>query len=191
MPHPFRALLLLAQPLLASTPLAGQAEVAFAPPAATTAAPRAAWGVRLTSDWPQYVSGADCVNGGTETLSGTLRRGADGGFQGLLERTAIIRFCGQHGQAPEVCTLTLNSTGVVEAVAREQRAGGEAWLALSWAASEGGGETRVTGNCPEAFQAAVERLYLSVAHALEVPLTGDEGTRAIRLDDYGWIAELR
>ncbi len=194
MSPPFRALLLLARPLLATAPLAGQAEVAFAPPATATiapaVAPRAAWGVRLVSDWPQYVSGAGCVNGGSEVLTGTLARDASGGFRGLLERSAVIRFCGQHGQAATACTLTLTSTGVVEAVAREQRQGGEAWLAVSWAAPEGGGEAHVTGNCPVAFQAAVERLYLSVAHTLEVPLTGAAG-QPMHLEDYGWIAELR
>ncbi len=195
MRYPFRALLLLTRSLSAAAPLAGQAEVAFAPPAAIAvtpaAPPRAAWGIRLVSDWPQYVSGAGCVNGGSETLTGTLARDASGGFHGLLERSAVIRFCGQHGQAKAACTLTLTSTGVVEAVAREQRQGGEAWLALSWAAPAAGAEAVVTGTCPEAFRAAVERLYLSVAHALEVPLPSEGGAHAIRLEDYGWVAELR
>ncbi|MBK6422998.1 MAG: hypothetical protein IPI38_09665 [Gemmatimonadetes bacterium] len=194
----FRVLLFLAQPLVTAAPLAAQAEVALAAPYPLSPSPgdtrpavRAIWGVRLTSDWPQYVSGAECVNGGSETLTGTLIRDAAGGFRGLLERSAVIRFCGQHGQAATACTLTLTSTGVVEAVAREQRDGAETWLALSWAAPEGGAEAQVTGSCPAAFQAAVERLYLSVGHTLEVPLTAGGGAQVVRLEDYGWIAELR
>lgn len=191
MRRPSRALLFVAGFMLAAVPLAAQAEVAFAPPAPAATAPRAAWGVRLVSDWPQYVSGAECVNGGGETLAGSLARDASGEFHGFLERTATIRFCGQHGQAATACTLTLASTGLVEAVAREQRQGGEAWLALSWAAPASGATAEVTGNCPEAFEAAVERLYLSVAHAVEVPLPSADGAHVIRLEDYGWIVELR
>ncbi len=195
MRHPFRAVQ-IALPLLAAAPLAGQAEVAFAPatgPAAAplaNPAPRSTWTVRLTSDWPQYENGTMCANGGEETLSGTLALDAAGAYRGFLERKATIRFCGKHAHAAKDCHLTLNSTGMVEATGRVEE-GAAPFLLLAWSTPPDSAYATVQGTCPAEFQKAVRQLYLSVAHAVEVPLPAAGDTRAIRLEDYGWIAELQ
>lgn len=182
---------------LLAAPLAGQGTLALAgrhtPPArpAIAASPlRDAYLLRLTSDWPQYRSGASCVNGGEEVLTGTLEATASG-YAGTLRRDATIRFCGSHGQASDACTLTLTSSGPVDATALVYAAGGTAMLLVSWKAPDGAGEATVSGDCAPAFEDSVRRLYFSVAHSLEVPLPSGAGGHTVRLEDYGWIAEVR
>lgn len=184
-------LFLLAAPMAAQGRLALAARTPLPERASNTVNPlRAAYQVRLTSDWPQYTTGAGCVNGGEELLTGTLQATA-GGYAGTFRRTATIRFCGSHGQASDACTLTLTSTGPVAATARVYSDGASPMLLLHWAAPEEGGDTDVSGDCLPAFEESVRRLYLTVAHTLEVPLPANPAGHTVRLDDYGWIAEIR
>lgn len=182
---------------LLAAPLAGQGTLALAgrntPPArlAIPVSPlRDAYALRFTSDWPQYRSGAGCVNGGEEVLTGTLEATASG-YAGTLRRDATIRFCGSHGQASDACTLTLTSSGPVDATALVYAAGESAMLLVSWKAPDGAGEATVSGDCAPVFEDSVRRLYFSVAHSLEVPLPAGSGGHTVRLEDYGWIAEVR
>lgn len=183
--------------VLLAAPLAGQGTLALAggrPLPARPAIPvnplREAYALRLTSDWPQYRSGAGCVNGGDEVVAGTLEA-TEAGYAGTLRRDATIRFCGSHGQASDACTLTLTSSGPVDATARVYTVGESAMLLVSWQAPEGAGEATVHGDCAPAFEDSVRRLYFSVAHSLEVPLPAGSGGHTVRLEDYGWIAEVR
>lgn len=197
MRYPPRPTSLFVPLFLLAAPLAGQGTLALAGRHALTALPaiprnplREAYTLRLTSDWPQYRSGAGCLNGGDEVLAGTLEATASG-YAGTLQRKATIRFCGSHGQASAACALTLTSTGPVEATARVFAAGGSAMLLVSWKAPDGAGEATVSGDCAPAFEDSVRRLYFSVAHSLEVPLPAGSGGHTVRLEDYGWIAEVR
>lgn len=184
-------LFLLAAPMAAQGPLALAARTPLPERASNRVNPLpAVYQVRLTSDWPQYTTGAGCVNGGEELLTGTLHSTA-AGYAGTFRRTATIRFCGGHGQASEACTLTLTSSGPVAATARVYSDGGSPMLLLHWAAPEEGGATTVSGDCLPAFEESVRRLYLTVAHTLEVPLPASPAGHAVRLDDYGWIVEIR
>lgn len=197
MPRPLLAPTLAATLLLSAAPVAGQAVVALAVPngSPTHRPPRgvalaSTYQVRLTSDWPQYAAAPTCVNGGEETLTGTLVVGDDGHYRGQLYRSALIRFCGSHATA-EACSLALASTGPVEAEAIVRRdPEGHHWE-LRWSAPPGATATTVSGSCAPEFGAALQRLYLSVSHALEVPLPGDLTGHPVRLEDYGWIVELR
>ena len=198
MRHPFRAVQ-FALPLLAAAPLAGQAEVAFAPapapatavvPLAAAPAQRPAWTIRLTSDWPQYQTGTLCVNGGSESLNGTLTVDSTGAYHGFLERKATIQFCGKHAGAARECHLTLSSGGTVAATAHVEDGAAPVML-LAWSTPPDSGYATVQGTCQAEFLKAVRQLYLSVGHAIEVPLPAAGDTQAIRLEDYGWIAELQ
>lgn len=183
-------LFLLASPIVAQGHLALAARTPSPERGSNTVNPlRAMYQVRLTSDWPQYTTGAGCANGGEELLTGTLQATA-AGYAGTFRRTATIRFCGSHGQVSE-CALTLMSTGPVAATARVYSDGASPMLLLRWVAPEEGGDTEVSGDCPPAFEESVRRLYLTVAHTLEVPLPASPAGHAVRLDDYGWIAEIR
>lgn len=184
---------ILASLHLLAAPLAGQGTLALTERPDLPVRPRLpvnplrdSYTVRLTSDWPQYRSGAGCVNGGDEVLTGTLESTASG-YAGVLRREATIRFCGSHGQASDACTLTLTSSGPVDAIARVEAA----TLLLSWRAPDGAGEATVRGDCAPAFEDSMRRLYLSVAHSLEIPLPAGAGGHTVRLEDFGWIAEVR
>ncbi len=192
-----RPTLFLAPLFLLTAPMAAQGRLVLA---ARTPLPervsktvnplRAAYQVRLTSDWPHYTAGAGCVNGGEELLTGTLQA-TSAGYAGILRRTATIRFCGSHGQASDACALTLTSSGPVDATALVYAAGESAMLLVSWKAPDGAGEATVSGDCAPVFEDSVRRLYFSVAHSLEVPLPAGSGGHTVRLEDYGWIAEVR
>lgn len=152
----------------------------------------AAYTLSLVSDWPQLSVGASCFNGGQEALEGTLTRGADGGYAGRLERRATILFCGVHGGAASSCALTLTSHGAVDARANLLPDGTEPVVELRWTAPHGADDVAIQGDCPSAFNDSLRRMYLGVTHVLEFPLpVAGEGARTVRLDDFGWIVEVR
>ncbi len=149
----------------------------------------------LVSDWPQLSVGGACFNGGQEALNGTLTRTAGGGYAGRLERRATILFCGVHGGAESACALSLTSRGPVEArgeLLPDAAEGAAPVVELRWAASEGASEVVIRGDCAPGFNESLRRMYLGVTHALEfsLPLAG-EGPRTVRLEDFGWIVEVR
>jgi hypothetical protein len=192
---------LLAAPLTAQTGLAlaagarGNVPVAVVNRALMAAALKPALAVTLTSNWPQLREpGGTCVNGGEETLAGTLRLTSGGNYEGALHRHATILFCGSHGPARESCELTLSSTGPVSAVGEVQpfTAG---WtdpvMTLNWSTPDGA-EVRVDGSCPEAFNEALRKMYAGVSHAVEFPVpVAGEDERGFRLDDFGWLVQVR
>lgn len=155
----------------------------------------ASYTLNLVSDWPQLSVGGACFNGGQEALDGTLTRTAGGSYAGQLERRATILFCGVHGTAASACALTLSSRGPVEATGEilPSAAPDDAPVVqLAWSAAPGASEITILGDCPEAFNDSLRRMYLAVTHSLEFPLPlAGEGARTVRLEDYGWIVEAR
>jgi hypothetical protein len=135
------------------------------------------------------------VNGGQEVLDGTLIQRSGGNFTGEFTRQATIRFCGIHGDAQQACALTLTSNGTVEARGEVQPVA-PGWVdplvTLRWSAAEGESTVAIEGDCTPAFNAALRAMYLGVSHALEfsLPLAGEE-PRTMRLEDYGWIVDIR
>jgi hypothetical protein len=164
--------------------------------ALNAAALRPSYSVRLVSDWPQ-LSGGDlgCLNGGQEVLEGILTQDSEGGYTGSLVRKGTIRFCGIHGSAQTACALTLTSAGTVSArgeVALPVSGWSAPQIELRWYTPEGSADAVVDGDCPAGFNDSVRRMYLGVSHALEFPLpAAGDGRRTTRLDDYGWIVDVR
>jgi hypothetical protein len=152
--------------------------------------------VRLVSNWPQLSAGGiACLNGGQEVLEGRLSQTSGGGYAGLLQRKATIRFCGVHGPAQDACALTLTSQGSVTASGQVAQSG-PGWqtpvIELRWYAPEGASEAVVDGDCSAEFSEALRRMYLTVSHSLEFPLPpAGEGRRTTPLDDYGWIVDVQ
>ncbi len=178
---------------LAAPPLAGT-RMTVARVAPRTALLKAAYQVRLVSDWPQLSDGGlGCVNGGQEVLEGRLIQSPEGAYSGQLTRKASIRFCGVHGSAASVCTLTLTSEGTVSARAGVLTDGADkARVELRWFAPTGAAEALVEGDCSPQFNESVRRLYLGASHSVEFALpAAGEGPRTMRLDDYGWIVDVR
>jgi hypothetical protein len=199
--------LLVTSAALVATPLAAQTGLALAAGARgnvpmvvvnhalMAAALKPALVVTLTSDWPQLREpGGTCLNGGEETIAGTLRLTSGGSYEGSLQRRATVLFCGSHGPARESCELTLSSTGPVLAVGEVQPFT-DGWtdpvLTLNWSTPDGA-EVQVEGNCPEAFNEALRRMYAGVTHAVEFPVpVAGERERNSRLDDFGWLVRVR
>jgi hypothetical protein len=205
MNRPFAAVVLT---LVSAGPLAAQEARVLAagprdsdPPAVVTRALHAAmlkpsYQVKLVSDWPQLsAGGVACVNGGQEVLEGRLEQTSSGDYDGQLVRRGTLRFCGVHGSAAEACALTLTSAGTVT-VRGAVTPVGPNWSAplieLRWFAAEGASEAVVEGDCSTQFNESVRRLYLTASHSVEFLLpTADQGARTMRLDDYGWIVDVR
>jgi hypothetical protein len=152
-----------------------------------------AYHLRLESAWPQADVEVACRNGGDETVEGTLLRGVDGVYRGALDRRTLILFCGAHGAGGEACELVLEGHGKVAmtgyVVPDEASPSGSA-LRLSWHPSPAHGST-VRGACSADFKAAVEGMYRSVTHGVElgVPPAGAE-KRVERLENYAWTVEV-
>lgn len=171
------------------------------PPAVVTHALHAAmlkpaYQLRLVSDWPQLSGGGlGCVNGGQEVLEGQVSQTSSGDYAGQLTRKATIRFCGIHGSAAEACALTLTSAGVVTArgpVTPVSPNWSEPQIELRWFTPEGASQAVVEGDCSAQFNESVRRLYLTASHSVEFALpTAGQGPRTMRLDDYGWIVDVR
>ncbi len=157
---------------------------------------RPAYQVRLVSDWPQLsAGGVSCVNGGQEVLEGRLEQTSSGDYAGQLVRRGTIRFCGVHGSAAEACALTLTSAGTVSVqgtVTPVSASWSEPRFELRWFTPEGASEAVVEGDCSADFNESVRRMYLAASHSVEFSLpTVDQGGRTMRLDDYGWIVDVR
>lgn len=163
---------------------------------------KATYHLLLRSTWPQEQAANGCRNGGAETIEGTLARGADGSYSGVLARRTELLFCGVHGsrgaeQAPGAsvprCALALEGQGTVAmngvVMADESSPSGRS-VRVTWR-PVAGHEAEVSGACAAAFQAAVREMYLSAPHAAEFPLTVvGTGRRTELLDAYAWEVEL-
>src|SRR5512138_2384018 len=104
----------------APSPAGPALALAAEPVPATARALKPAYRIRLVSTWPQAADG-QCMNGGEETLEGSLVREADGSYRGTFTRRTRLLFCGAHGlsrgdsaSAPIAsCALTLEGQGTV------------------------------------------------------------------------------
>jgi hypothetical protein len=195
---PSRRILRLLLPLIVTLLTAGSTASqsmayggAAAPP---RAAPASAYHLRLESAWPQAAVGEVCRNGGDEVVEGVLQRGVDGVYRGSLDRRTQILFCGAHGAGGDACELVLEGDGKVRmtghVVSDETSPGGSA-LRLSWTPSPAHAAT-VRGACSVDFKRAVEQMYRTVTHGVELAVPGmGEGERTERLENYAWTAAVR
>jgi hypothetical protein len=180
---------------LALTALGSSAFHRAGPELPRPAALKSSYGIHLKSAWPQLAGGpGGCINGGEETVDGTLTLTGEGSYRGTFDRHTRLLFCGAHGPgAAESCALTLVGDGKVSAsavvVADETSPSGRS-ARLSWVPSAGHQAT-VTGACPARFKQAVEAMYLSVHHGVELPLTeAGSGPLSDRLENYAWIVNV-
>ena len=153
---------------------------------------KAEYRVRLTSAWPVYAGGsAQCNNRGSEVLEGTLAREGIGGYRGRFRRHTELGFCGAHGTAqPTRCGLRLSGDGPVDVVAT-MVADSAGQLRLRWQADTGQTVVSVSGSCDQEFQRALEAMYLSATHSIELPVpAAGAGPMARILEDYGWKVEV-
>jgi hypothetical protein len=149
--------------------------------------------VRLTSAWPQFIGADGCLNGGEETIDGTLERTADGGYAGVLRRMSRISFCGPHGPDVGSCGLTLNGDGAVRATVVFPGASGtngqSSWL--EWTPDPAASRTSVSGSCGGHFDGALQAMYLGASHGVELILPfEDSGALHQRIEDFGWVADV-
>jgi hypothetical protein len=162
------------------------------------AALKATYHLVLTSTWPQEQVRNGCRNGGSETVEGTLVRGAAGGYTGTFTRHTELLFCGAHGESslgaePQGCALTLTGKGTVAmngVVMDDETSPSGRAMRATWIPDATHGAT-VSGACPAAFKDAVRAMYLSTPHGAEFPLTAaGTGPRTERLENYAWTVEL-
>lgn len=164
------------------------------PPAPRPAAPLAdAYHLSLESAWPQLgTSGIACRNGGDEMVRGMVTRNAVGVYEGTLDRSTLLFFCGTHGVSGESCELVLEGDGSVAVrgtvVPDEASPSGSA-LRLSWTPMDDH-VAKVQGACSADFKRSVRQMYLSVRHGAEfaLPVVG-KGMRE-RLENYAWTVEI-
>ena len=163
-------------------------------PAPRGAAPLAdAYHLSLRSAWPQLgSSGAACRNGGDEMLRGMVMRNAEGMYEGTLDRTTLLFFCGAHSVSGESCELVLEGDGRVAVrgvvVSDEVSPSGRA-LRLSWVPSADHA-AEVQGACSADFKRSVRQMYLSVRHGAEFALPVAGKAMRERLEDYPWTVEV-
>jgi hypothetical protein len=180
--------------ILLTAPAATQAIAYRELPAPRPGAPLAdGYHLSLKSAWPQLgASGIACRNGGDEMVRGMVRRNAAGIYEGILDRSTLLYFCGTHGVGGESCELVLEGDGSVAVqgvvVPDEASPSGSA-LRLSWT-PRADHAAEVQGACSADFKRSVREMYLSVRHGAEfaLPVAG-EGMRE-RLEDYGWTVEV-
>ncbi len=158
------------------------------------AAPLAgAYHLSLQSAWPQLgTSGIACRNGGDEMVRGMVTRNAAGIYEGTLDRSTLLFFCGTHSASGESCELVLEGDGSVAVrgvvVPDEASPSGSA-LRLSWT-PRADHAAEVQGACSADFKRSVREMYLTVRHGAEfaLPVAG-KGMRQ-RLEDYAWTVEV-
>ncbi|MCI0574571.1 MAG: hypothetical protein L0Y66_27870, partial [Myxococcaceae bacterium] len=163
-------------------------------PAPRAAAPLAgAYHLSLKSAWPQLgTSGIACRNGGDEMVRGMVTRNAAGIYEGTLDRSTLLFFCGTHSVSGESCELVLEGDGSVAVrgvvVPDEASPSGSA-LRLSWT-PRADHAAEVQGACSADFKRSVREMYLTVRHGAEfaLPVAG-KGMRE-RLEDYAWTVEI-
>jgi hypothetical protein len=180
--------------ILLTAPAATQAIAYRELPAPRPGAPLAdGYHLSLKSAWPQLgASRIACRNGGDEMVRGMVSRNAAGIYEGTLDRSTLLFFCGTHGVSGKSCELVLEGDGSVAVqgvvVPDEASPSGSA-LRLSWT-PKANHAARVQGACPADFKRSVREMYLSVRHGAEfaLPLAG-KGMRE-RLEDYAWTVEV-
>ena len=180
--------------ILLTAPAATQAIAYRELPAPRAAAPLAdAYHLSLQSAWPQLgTSGIACRNGGDEMVRGLVTRNAAGIYEGTLDRSTLLLFCGTHSVSGESCELVLEGDGSVAVrgvvVPDEASPSGSA-LRLSWI-PRADHAAEVQGACSADFKRSVREMYLTVRHGAEfaLPVAG-KGMRE-RLEDYAWTVEV-
>jgi hypothetical protein len=180
--------------ILLTAPAATQAIAYRELPAPRAAAPLAdAYHLSLESAWPQLGgSGIACRNGGDEMVRGMVTRNAGGTYEGTLDRTTLLFFCGTHSVSGQSCELVLEGDGKVAVrgvvVPDEASPSGSA-LRLSWTPRVDHA-AEVQGACSADFKRSVREMYLSVRHGAEFALPeAGKGMRE-RLEDYAWTVQV-
>jgi hypothetical protein len=180
--------------ILLTAPAATQAIAYRELPAPRAAAPLAdTYHLSLQSAWPQLgTSGIACRNGGDEMVRGVVSRNAAGIYEGTLDRSTLLFFCGTHGAGGGSCELVLEGDGSVAVqgvvVPDEASPSGSA-LRLSWT-PKADHAAQVQGACSADFKRSVRDMYLSVRHGAEFALPpAGKGMRE-RLEDYAWTVEV-
>jgi len=152
---------------------------------------RGTYRIRLVSEWPQLSDASGCLNGGQETLEGSLGRSDGNTYSGFLVRTSTISFCGSHPTSSLSCRLTVKGSGIVMATGEVDASGELPRMRLVWTPPAQGGQAEVSGDCSPGFSEAVRAMYLRVSHLVEIPLpAGTVTSRGVRLEDYGWVVSV-
>jgi len=180
--------------ILLTAPATTQAIAYRELPAPRPAAPLAnVYHLSLESAWPQLGGyGTACRNGGDEMVRGMVTRNATGIYEGTLDRSTLLYFCGTHGVSGAACELVLEGDGSVVVrgvvVPDEASPSGSA-LRLSWT-PRADHAAKVQGACSADFKRSVREMYLSVRHGAEfaLPVAG-RGMRE-RLEDYAWTVQV-
>jgi hypothetical protein len=155
--------------------------------------PAASYHVSLRSVWPQDSSpGAACRNGGDEMVRGMVTRNAEGLYEGTLDRSTLLLFCGAHGASGEPCRLALEGDGgvTVLGIVVPDPVSPSGALRLSWTPAAGHA-ARVEGACSEEFKHSIRDMYLSARHGVEFPLPGAGAVLRQRLENYAWEVEVQ
>jgi len=163
-------------------------------PAPRSAAPLAdTYHLSLESAWPQLGESAiACRNGGDELVRGMVIRNAAGIYEGTLDRSTLLFFCGTHGVSGESCELVLEGDGSVAVqgvVVRDDASPSGSAMRLSWTPMADH-VAEVKGACSADFKRSVREMYLGVRHGAEfaLPVAG-KGMRE-RLENYAWTVEV-
>ncbi len=162
------------------------------PPLAPAVVLRSHYELRLSSAWPAPPGESrECNNRATETLAGSLRRVAEGRYEGRFRRRTRLGFCGTHGPAVKSCGAVLHGEGDVGVVGEiAYSAGGRPTMTLVWQPVPGTTRVRVDGNCAVRFAGALERMYRDAVHSVDFAIP-DEGPHRIALEDYGRTLQIR
>lgn len=181
--------------ILLTAPAATQAIAYREQPAPRAAAALAdAYHLSLKSAWPQLgTSGIACRNGGDEMVRGMVTRNAEGIYEGTLDRSTLLFFCGTHSVSGESCELVLEGDGSVAVrgvvVPDEASPSGSA-LRLSWT-PRADHAAEVQGACSADFKRSVREMYLRVRHGAEFALPAAGKRLRERLEDYAWTVEVQ
>jgi hypothetical protein len=148
----------------------------------------------LESAWPQYgAPESACRNGGDEIVRGLLTRRPDGTYQGTLDRSTLLFFCGEHGASGQPCVLVLEGDGPVSArgfVVTDPTSPSRSALHLSWT-PRSGHLAEVEGACSEDFKRSARTMYLEVRHGVEFALPVKGGELRGRLENYPWTVVVQ
>lgn len=178
---------------LSSLPAATQAVAYRAPAARPPSVLADAYHLSLKSAWPQLgTPDGACRNGGDEMVRGMVTRKADGTYEGTLDRTTLLYFCGAHAAGGDSCELVLEGDGRVAVrglVVPDPVSPSGSALRLSWRPNAHH-TAEVRGACSADFKHSIREMYLSVRHGAEfaLPVAG-KGLRE-RLENYPWIVEI-
>ncbi len=147
--------------------------------------------VRLESAWPAPPGETDqCNNRASETLEGSLRRVAEGRYEGRFLRQTRLGFCGSHGPAVEPCGAVLRGEGEVGVVAEVTYTNGLPVMSLLWRPVPGTTRIRIEGSCAQHFTEALGRMYRDAAHSVDFPVP-EASRQRLTLEDYGRTIDIR